>query len=253
MQDHPVDTISLQSGDVLDLKLEIAGTGARSHAFVIDWHIRLIIAVVWIFLAGWLLIGFGANWLQDVEKEQHRWVLGAVFLPATLIYLFYHPVLEIALRGRTPGKSMAGIRIATETGQTPGVGALLIRNIFRIVDSLPSFYLLGLVMTMITKHSVRIGDIAAGTVLVYEERVKTKALVEATGLALTSNLSPGNQTLLLDILERWKEMEPAKRTAIAVKFLRSINITPPDSLTPEYMDRFVYDKLQSLLQHGNHE
>lgn len=241
------DTISLQSGDVLDLKLEIAGTGARSHAFVIDWHIRLLIAVGWIFLAGWLLLGFDSSWFKDMDDGQMHWALGIVFLPASLMYLLYHPVLEILMRGRTPGKNMAGIRITTETGQTPGIGALLIRNIFRIVDSLPTMYLLGLLMTIITKKSVRIGDIAAGTLLVYEERVKADALADATNLALNSGLSPANQTLLLEILERWKDMEPEKRAAIGMKFLRSTGVAVPDSLTPQFMDTFVHDQLKSLL------
>jgi uncharacterized RDD family membrane protein YckC len=247
MQGYQADTISLQSGDVLDLKLEIAGTGARSHAFVIDWHIRFIAAVAWIFLAGWLLLGFDSSWFKDTDDEQLRWTLGVVFLPSSLIYLLYHPVLEILMRGRTPGKNMTGIRITTETGQTPGIGALLIRNIFRIVDSLPTMYLLGLLMTLITKKSVRIGDIAAGTLLVYEERVKANALADATDLALNSSLSPANQTLLLEVLERWKDMEPEKRAAIGMKFLRSIGVSVPDSLTPQFMDTFVHDKLKSLL------
>src|SRR5690606_4225634 len=92
-----------------------------------------------------------------------------VVLPATALYLLYHPVLEVLMRGRTPGKRMAGVRIVKRDGGVPGSVALLVRNIFRLIDFLPFFYFVGLVTTMLTRHCVRLGDIAAGTLLVYDE------------------------------------------------------------------------------------
>src|SRR5690606_18924459 len=92
-----------------------------------------------------------------------------VALPATAIYLLYHPVLEVAMRGRTPGKRIAGVRVVRRDGGVPGVGALLVRNVFRLVDSLPFLYCVGLTAAVLTEHSVRIGDMAAGTLLVYDD------------------------------------------------------------------------------------
>ena len=61
------------------------------------------------------------------------------------MYFLYHFALEIAMHGRTPGKRMAGIHIVTREGGSPGAGALLTRNVFRLVDSLPLLYGVGLV------------------------------------------------------------------------------------------------------------
>ena len=72
------------------------------------------------------------------------------------------------MRGRTPGKRIAGVRLVTREGDIPGAGALLLRNIFRLLDSLPVCYLVGLATVVFTEHHVRVGDLAAGTLLVMD-------------------------------------------------------------------------------------
>src|SRR3954447_17291140 len=145
----------------VDVELKIAGPGGRSYAFVIDWHIRFLAAAAW-FIGGTIAYAGGLRLLPgDEVGAAYTFV---VIVPSVVIYFLYHPVLEVLLRGQTPGKRMAGVRlVALADGGAPGIGALLVRNVFRLVDSLPSFYAVGLLTTMVTKHAVRIGDIAAGT------------------------------------------------------------------------------------------
>jgi uncharacterized membrane protein SpoIIM required for sporulation len=90
--------------------------------------------------------------------------------PPLAIFLLYHVVLEVLTSGRTPGKRLAALRIVARDGATPNVGALLVRNVFRVIDSLPVVYGVGLVTSMIRADHVRIGDLAAGTLLVYDHR-----------------------------------------------------------------------------------
>src|ERR687898_887618 len=66
------------------------------------------------------------------------------------------------------GSCIAGVRLVTHSGGTPLIGAYLIRNVFRLIDSFPVFYGLGLILTMLTRNHVRVGDLAAGTLLVYD-------------------------------------------------------------------------------------
>ena len=107
------------------------------------------------------------------------------------------------LRGQTPGMRMAGVRlVALADGGVPGIGALLIRNVFRLVDSLPSFYAIGLVTTMVTKNAVRIGDIAAGTVLVYDEQPRDALLSQFSGRAV-ERLGLAQAQLVRELLDRW--------------------------------------------------
>ena len=56
-------------------------------------------------------------------------------MPATAIYFLYHLVLEPLMAGRTPGKRMTGLRVLTPEGLVPTIGALITRNVFRIIDS----------------------------------------------------------------------------------------------------------------------
>jgi uncharacterized RDD family membrane protein YckC len=62
------------------------------------------------------------------------------------------------------------VRIVTHDGSVPSVAAHLIRTVFRLIDSFPGFlYGIGLIMTAVTRNHVRIGDLAAGTLLVYDQ------------------------------------------------------------------------------------
>ena len=70
--------------------------------------------------------------------------------------------------GRTPGKRIAGVRVLTPEGQVPTAGALITRNVFRIVDSMPVFYVVGLLFVFFGKRHLRLGDLAAGTVIAVE-------------------------------------------------------------------------------------
>lgn len=239
-----METLNIDSADALSLRLEIAGPGARSHAFVIDWHIRLLVAFLWVLVAGWLALGPLNTWMDKLDNMKSA--ANLVFLPAGLIYALYHPVLEVLMRGRTPGKNMTGIRITTTDGRTPGTGALLVRNIFRLIDSLPVCYILGLILTMTTARKVRLGDIAAGTVLVYEDKVSENALSEAAELAMHSGLSPRDQSLLLEILERWHGLDRASRISIGERFLAKIGEPVPDIARPGERDRAIHRHLKTL-------
>ncbi len=149
----------------IDVSLPVAGPGARAYAFLVDWHIRVILALGW-FVLGALLYN-GRFSLSPPLTNDVRW-FGAVVAPALAIYFLYHHAVELAMRGSTPGKRMAGVRIVARDGGAPSAGALLTRNVFRLVDSLPLFYGVGLVAVVLTRDNLRIGDMAAGTLLVFE-------------------------------------------------------------------------------------
>jgi uncharacterized RDD family membrane protein YckC len=162
-------TIGYHTDGVVTLKAEpelpIAGPGGRAYAFVIDWHIRLLLAVAW-----WLIVTLlvaGGDGFGEALVGGSRQAIDFAALPAAFIYFFYHPVLEWWMEGQTPGKRMAGIRIVTRAGAPPSLAAILVRNALRLLDSLPALYCLGFMTTLLTQDHVRIGDLAAGTVLVY--------------------------------------------------------------------------------------
>lgn len=214
--------ITVNSTDAMTCTLEVAGIGARSYAFVLDWHIRLLAALLWIYLAAFVfydLSVFSTLFDEDGQNTNTAWI---IFMPAAIVYFFYHPILEAAMHGSTPGKHMAGVRLVTFEGHTPGVGSILIRNIFRLIDSLPGVYTVGLIVVIFTRNQVRIGDIAAGTVLIYQKTGGRQTLTDVARQSLDSRLSTENYDLLLELLERWPQLEKHQRIHLAQQFLNKI-------------------------------
>ena len=211
------DSLIITSATGVDVELAIAGPGSRSHAFIIDWHIRLLLAVTWFALAAYAQTG-----VFYLRGKSAGAVAALSLLPAFAIYFLYHPVVELAMRGRTPGKRMAGVRIVNRLGGTPSTLALLIRNGFRLIDSLPLFYGVGLCTTFFTPQRVRLGDLAAGTLLVHDGDQEVRALAQLGSLSLNSSLDAGTVALGNDLLLRWPDLEPARRHELARELLRRI-------------------------------
>jgi uncharacterized RDD family membrane protein YckC len=214
----------------VDVSLPIAGPGSRSYAFIIDWHIRVVLAIAW--FVGAMLLEFGGLRFPAENGKPALSLLLLLFLAPTIIYFFYHPVLELLMRGQSPGKRMAGVRVVTVNGGTPGVGAVLIRNVFRLIDCLPLLYFVGLATAMLSAQRVRIGDMAAGTLLVIDEHLPSKYLELDGAAGAEAEVDFAARDLIQQILERWSSLGVDKRDAIARALLkRTLGATEdPDAL-----------------------
>jgi uncharacterized RDD family membrane protein YckC len=215
----------------VDVSLPIAGPGSRSYAFVIDWHIRFVLALAW--FVGAMLLEFGRLTFPLQTGTPGLSPLLLAFLAPMIIYFFYHPVLELLMRGQSPGKRIAGVRVVTVNGGTPGVGAVLIRNIFRLIDCLPVLYFVGFATTLLSAQRVRIGDMAAGTLLVIDEQVPSKYLELDGGAGAEAEVDFAGRDLIQQILERWPSLDVDKRDAIARALLKRMPATSED---PEALD-----------------
>jgi uncharacterized RDD family membrane protein YckC len=214
-------TVTLQSITGVDVELRIAGPGSRSYAFVIDWHIRLLLALAWLF-AG-LALYTGRLMLLDGGMPRSGGFYLGVVVPAAMIYFLYHPVLEILMHGRTPGKRIAGVRLVSRTGDIPAPGALLVRNVFRLIDSMPFAYLVGLVCVMFTAQHVRVGDLAAGTLLVCDTTESDKSFGSLTAATGAGGLSPQAADLAQELLDRWGALDWATRADLARSLIARID------------------------------
>lgn len=229
-------TLKIPSVTGIDVELRIAGPGGRSYAFVIDWHIRVLAALAWMIVSGIAYFG-SVSTIPSLEASQTDFAF-VVLLPAVGLYLLYHPVLEVLMRGRTPGKRIAGVRVVKRDGGVPGIGPLLVRNLFRLVDSLPFFYFVGLAATMLTKQSVRIGDIAAGTLLVYDE-AEAGAFDDAPSSRGIARLGLERAELVRDLIARWPELRPDARSALARRLLERQEPVPEDLDDAALRERLV--------------
>jgi uncharacterized RDD family membrane protein YckC len=186
----------------IEVSLPVAGPGARSFAFIVDWHIRLVLALAWYSVATAIYNrGFSLRAPSDFDES---W-FAAGLLPAVAIYFLYHPVLEILMRGRTPGKR--------------SVGPLLVRNIFRLIDSLPVAYGVGLTLMVLTRESLRCGDMASGTLLVYERTAADAELLQNAAQRV-GKLDTLGAEIAADLLRRWPSLVPEARIRLTRALLQ---------------------------------
>jgi uncharacterized RDD family membrane protein YckC len=232
------ERISVHSVTGVDLTLNIAGPGHRSYAFVIDWHVRLLLGGAWLLLAAYAM-----RLSLNVRSEDALISL----LPAAIIYFLYHPILEIAMRGRTPGKRIAGVRIVTRSGGAPGTAALLIRNVFRLIDGLPMLYAVGLVTCFMTANRVRIGDMAAGTLLVLDDAAAAAALARLEALTAGSALPLDTLELVDQILERWPSLGSDNRRHIAAALLARLDLKSDADVLAGLGEPELHARLRALL------
>ncbi|MEJ0036607.1 MAG: RDD family protein [Gammaproteobacteria bacterium] len=240
---HAADSLVVDSVTGVDVSLEVAGTGARSLAFLIDLLIRTILVTAWFVVA--TLVYNGKFTLQTPDDPDGTWYL-YVATPATLIYLLYHTVLEIVMLGRTPGKRMAGIRIVSRNGSPPAIAAQLVRNVFRLIDSFPVGYGVGLFTCLVTRDHVRVGDLAAGTLMIYENR----NTLGTRGLPLSVRERPldiGTLELVGELLDRWSALEAGARVRLAHSLIERITGSAPESFASEEAMR---GRLEQLTKSG---
>jgi uncharacterized RDD family membrane protein YckC len=223
----------------VDVALPVAGPGARSFAFVIDWTIRTILSVAWYVVAA-LLHNGAWNIVAPLNPDAPWFVY--VIAPPAAIYFLYHPVWEVATRGLTPGKRMAGLQTVSRDGGAPGVGSLLTRNVFRLIDSFPFAYALGLLTTMVTRNHVRIGDLAAGTLLVYAHNDTTLSRY-SDERRTDEQLDARTAEVLGELLQRWATLDSAARRKLAQTIL-----THPPAVAET--DEDLRTQLESLAARG---
>ncbi len=153
----------------------IADFHHRLAAFVIDWHIRTIPVAVWglWLFSRWFPEFFVAATGNPHEALSLAWTLFAPMLQEPPVhwtgiaslaaYLLYHPLVELLMKGDSPGKRMSGISVRTVNGAVPDAKAILLRNLMRAVEFLPFGYLAGLYAMWRSPEHARYGDRLAGT------------------------------------------------------------------------------------------
>ena len=183
-------------------RLRIAGVGARAYAFTVDFNIRIAIAFAWYSTGAVLHSSVNAAEVSlRRPREPDLWWTYAIEIPVVVMFILYHPIVETLLRGISPGKRFVGLRIATLAGGVPNPGPLLLRNLFRLIDSAPIFYGVGLLMTMFNRNGQRLGDLAAGTLLVYdngrsEMKVEAGSGFDAAAALIAEHRSAARQLAL---------------------------------------------------------
>ncbi|HUO82252.1 MAG TPA: RDD family protein [Gammaproteobacteria bacterium] len=126
----------------------------------------LVMIGIFIFLGGVFVMLFGGRTEGGFEFTG---IVGGLFIAVEIVLAMAYFIVCEARWGATPGKLAVGIRVQSVAGQRIGYGASFVRNLLRIIDILPGFYLIGAISVWITRRNQRVGDLVAGAVVVRRE------------------------------------------------------------------------------------
>lgn len=154
------DRLRIATPEGVDLELTLAGVGSRFSSALIDFILQMILlgALALVFVIAGQFGGWG----------------DAVFaLLAFLLFAGYDVLFEVFASGRTPGKRLNGIRVVRVDGSPVRFLSSAVRNVLRLID-IQFFYLVGIVCILVTRRNQRLGDLAAGTLIVRERRADSQ-------------------------------------------------------------------------------
>jgi len=196
-----LDTLhTIETPEGIALSLRPAGLVSRGLAYLIDFAIRAVLmlgaAIVAAFTGG----------------------MGAAFLLIAYFALEwgYPVVFELARGGGTPGKRMLGLRVVMDSGLPVTPAASLLRNVLRTADFLPALYGFGIAALLLRADFKRLGDMAAGTLVVYSDTVSLHGeLPWAEPLAPAMPLSTREQAAIVSWAGRSTRLTPERFDELA--------------------------------------
>jgi uncharacterized RDD family membrane protein YckC len=179
--------VAAETPEGILLELRPAGLSARFCAFVIDWLIRIAILYAAAFIVGifggvgvafWLILAFALEW-------------------------FYPVAFELGPAGATPGKRAMDLKVVMDNGLPITPAASITRNLLRVADFLPFAYGSAVICMLLRPDGKRLGDLAAATLVVHQQRPAPKATLDMVApVAPSRPLSARDQAAVISLAAR---------------------------------------------------
>lgn len=183
--------IDLATPENIAFHYRVAGPFRRLPAYLIDTVIRVLLMAGVALLIGWLVLGTSAFGASPVAGMGIGFMLVIWFA----IDWFYGAVFEAVWNGQTPGKRLMQIRVLGSSGQPISGSQAVLRNFLRVVDAVPmTLFMVGFIAAATNRRFQRLGDLAAGTMVVVEEPQRLYGVVrieEPQALQLAQELPVG--------------------------------------------------------------
>jgi uncharacterized RDD family membrane protein YckC len=254
-------SLEVRTPEGVTFQVPIASPFSRCLALAIDFAV--VVALTLLVSQIINLLQFSVSEIPIVGDILSDFGSGAIVLLQFLIFTLYGMITEWLWSGQTLGKRIFRLRVIDERGLSLGLKQVVIRNLFRFLDILPStFYLLGSICCLFTKRCQRMGDIAAGTLVVREVEVRPPEFSEAVTVGensfataphlearLRQKTSPEEARIALDAVTRRSELDPDCRLRLFARLadhFREIAEFPEEitiGLSDEQYVRNVVDTL----------
>jgi uncharacterized RDD family membrane protein YckC len=241
---------SLFSPEGVHLDLPIAGPAPRMVAYLIDFAAMIVLFIL-LGIVMFTLLPIGASldrWLKAVfhqnggapttaKAKQSAGVAVGLVIAIVVIVQFvietgYFIFWEMVTNGRSPGKVLIDLRVVCRDGLPITARSSVIRNLMRVVDILPANYLVGLISILISNSGERIGDHAAGTLVVRLDRTEAAPDLGTFGELITvpftraqlSRIGPRELRLVRGTLRRIAQLPDTRATELLAEVAESMRI-----------------------------
>jgi uncharacterized RDD family membrane protein YckC len=212
------DKLTIETPEQTALEFPLAGIGSRFLALAADTLLQL--AVAWVLV---MVFAASAISLSLFSTSAGLWTLAILIFALFSVQFGYFALFEALWNGQTPGKRWTHLRVIKDSGRPISAYDAILRNLLRIVDSLPTMYATGLITMLISRENKRVGDYAAGTVVIHEKPLQGVSSIwqqsatpaQPPAARPFPRLTVGELQLVEAFLDRRGSLEPHVRRAMA--------------------------------------
>lgn len=202
-------SLEIRTPESIAITYELAGLGSRFLALFIDLLVQIVLLIV--ITTAYAAVPHG----RFLSGAPQKWLIALYVIVTFLIFFGYFIIFEWLWRGQTPGKKAIGIRVVRDGGFPVDFLTVTIRNVIRALEFGFGFYVLSAISTLVSKENKRLGDFAAGTIVVREG--KRDAVSGYHAYVPDARLDPDERALVERYVERRAMLSPSARARIAAE------------------------------------
>jgi uncharacterized RDD family membrane protein YckC len=221
--------VEVATGESVAFTYELAGLGSRFFAVFIDLTIQFSVLILAALIVGWILSSVPVTAkATSLTKVESAILTSVVVIGFFILFVGYFIIFEWRWNGRTPGKRLLGIRVVRDGGFPLDFTAAVVRNVVRILEAALGFYAISAISTLLSPSNRRLGDMAAGTIVVRDkryERFKTLPLgrdADQPDDAVARDLTGAERDLIRRYVDRRPTLGLEARTAVAAQIAATV-------------------------------
>ncbi|RCJ42117.1 hypothetical protein A6770_07805 [Nostoc minutum NIES-26] len=247
--------ITFQTPESVELEFSLAGIGNRALALIIDY--LLLGLTLFGFFIAWTFLSIQLfDFIDKIFANSQNlglWLLAIFFIATFSIYAGYFVLFETIWRGQTPGKRFAKIRVVRDDGRPIGLQQATLRSLLRPFDE--SLFI-GAFLIMFSRREKRLGDLAAGTIVIQTQTSTASATLKISEQARSlygyllqitdlSPLLPDDFAIIREYLQRRGAMALKARTALALQLTQQVQAILdleklPENVSPDVFLEAIY-------------
>ena len=162
------DQLTIDTPEQVSIRFPVAGIGSRFLAILADTALQFIAYTVLVLVFVLIATSAPKSAAGDLSRTGEKWLIAGIILFHFLMYWGYFTLFETFWNGQTPGKRFCKIRVIQQSGRQITFFEAMTRNLLRVIDMLPSVYLIGVITMLCNRQHQRLGDLAAGTIVIHE-------------------------------------------------------------------------------------